>query len=83
PFPFWQSQLVDLTAFSGKEEPPDYVIVGNYDKEKQYWQRHPLRAYYVLDAVLGYRPSYDWLLKWRVRSQSRISAWAYRRASNK
>ncbi len=80
PFPFLKSASVrKLTEISNINELPDYVIIGNYriDARKQ-WDMHSFRGEYQLVYNLGYRPSYDWFLNWRMRSQSRIAAWVYK-----
>lgn len=75
PFPFIQGRVVNLAKYRGREIQPDYVIVSNDDLDQ--WNRHPLRAGYKLVADLGNRPSYHWLERWRVPSQSQTAAWVY------
>jgi len=79
PFPFLNARVVNLKKWSGEQAPPDFVILGNYSNDRSLWAAHPLRSQYELAHELGYRPSYDWLLRWRVKSQSRMAGWVYRR----
>jgi hypothetical protein len=80
PFPFINATLIDMNLCSGDSVEPDYVIIGNYSVETlRAWSRHPMRSKYSLIRNLGYRPSYDWSLSFRERSQSRISGFVFER----
>lgn len=81
--PFLRMRMINLAAYSGTQEPPDYVVIGNYGYSRPAWENHPLRNRYVLDADLGYRPSFDWRLKWRIPNESRICGWVFRRADQR
>ena len=80
PFPFIHGQVVNLRAYAPEASPlPDFVVIGNYANDRARWEAHPLRSRYAVACDLGYRRSYDWGLRWRTKSESRVAGWIYRR----
>ena len=79
PFSFVHSQIVNLLHYSGANGSPEYVVLGNFDGDRNWWEGHSLRSKYELVATLGVRASYDWALRWRVESEARIAGWVYKR----
>lgn len=79
PFPFLHNHLVDLFQYTDASQPPDYVILGNFQGDPHFWREHPLAGQYQLVATLGYRPSWEWLIDWRHPSEPRLAAWVYKR----
>jgi hypothetical protein len=78
PFPFLDATLIDMNEDEDDSLEPKYVLVGNFsERTLRAWDRHPLRSRYSLIYNLGYRPSYDWLLAFRDRSQSRVAGLVY------
>lgn len=68
PFPFLQSQIINLEKMSINDELPDYVIMGNYDKNRKRWKEHPLSPRYKLIFDLGNQPSYEGFLILELRA---------------
>ena len=81
PFPFLDTEVVDLGTAASASLPVDYVILGNYHGEHEVWDNHPLRSEYELDRVLGGRAERHPYARRVWRNQARISAWVYRRTA--
>ncbi|MFH1035928.1 MAG: hypothetical protein V1806_15590 [Pseudomonadota bacterium] len=79
PFPFLHHRLVNLFDFKDPAQAPDYVLLGNFQDDQIFWQKHPLRDLYRPVAELGWRPSWQWLAAWRQPSEARLAAWVYQR----
>jgi hypothetical protein len=79
PFPFFAREVLNLHVYQGGGRPPDFVVLGNFNRDREDWAAHPLRSEYRLGWTLGFRASFDALLGFRTRSESRVSGWVYTR----
>jgi hypothetical protein len=79
-FPFLHARLIDMNAAAAAADPPEYVLVGNYHREgRRLWMDHPLRSRYRLLHDLGYRPSHDWLRRYKTYDEARTGGLVYQR----
>jgi len=80
PFPFLNSNLINMNKYGDDIPLPEYVILDNYSDEiLDTWNRHAVRQRYVQSDTLGYRASYDWFMKFRLKNESRVAAFVFRR----
>ncbi len=79
PFPFLHNRLVNLFEFKDPAQAPDFVVLGNFQDDLDSWRHHPLAHLYERVAVLGVRPSWQWLASWRQPSEARLAGWVYKR----
>jgi hypothetical protein len=79
PFPFLHNRVLNLFEFRDPAQAPDYVVLGNFQGDPAFWERHPLAHLYQPVAVLGPRPSWKWLEDWRQPSEARLAGWVYQR----
>lgn len=77
PMPWLEAAVVNLHRSDRERVPPRYVLLGNYGSDRELWETHPWRGRYRLAAVLGYRPSYEWLRAIRMESDARTAGWVY------
>ncbi|MFH1060794.1 MAG: hypothetical protein V1797_19200 [Pseudomonadota bacterium] len=77
PAPWLETGLVNLHRHRAGQILPRCVLLGNYGSDREHWQAHPWRERYRLAAVLGFRPSYDWLRAIRMESDARTAGWVY------